>query len=43
MARRPTIAKGYKGIFVDDVNLAFNVGNGAGQTVAPIDPRTGVR
>jgi hypothetical protein len=36
------IARGYKGIFVDDVNLAFNVGNGAGQTVAPIDPRTGV-
>ena len=25
------------------MNLAFNVGNGAGQTVAPIDPRTGVR
>ena len=40
--REGNIAKGYKGIFVDDVNLAFNVGNGAGQPVAPIDPRTGV-
>jgi Hypothetical glycosyl hydrolase family 15 len=35
------IARGYKGIFVDDVNFAFNVGNGAGNHVAPIDPRTG--
>jgi hypothetical protein len=35
------IAKGYKGIFADDVNLDMNVGNGSGQQVAPIDPRTG--
>jgi Hypothetical glycosyl hydrolase family 15 len=33
--------RGYRGIFVDDVNLAFKVGNGAGQHVDPIDPRTG--
>jgi hypothetical protein len=37
------IAQGYKGIFVDDVNLALNVGNGAGEHVAPVDPRTGAR
>ena len=42
-AAKANIAQGYRGIFVDDVNLAFNVGNGAGQLVAPIDPRTGVR
>ena len=35
------IAKGYKGIHVDDVDMDINVGNGAGQSVAPIDPRTG--
>ena len=35
------IAKGYKGIFVDDVNLAFKVSNGNGSFVAPIDERTG--
>jgi hypothetical protein len=35
------IAMGYKGIFADDVNLDMNVGNGSGQQVTPIDPRTG--
>jgi hypothetical protein len=35
------VAKGYKGIFADDVNLDMNVGNGSGQQVTPIDPRTG--
>ena len=35
------VERGYRGIFVDDVNLAFKVGNGAGQHVDPIDPRTG--
>jgi hypothetical protein len=35
------IAKGYKGIHVDDVDMDINVGNGNGQAVAPIDPRTG--
>ncbi len=35
------IADGYRGIFVDDVNFAFNVGNGAGNHVDPLDPRTG--
>lgn len=35
------IARGYKGIFIDDVDMDMNVGNGSGQRVAPIDPRTG--
>ena len=35
------VALGYKGIFVDDVDMDMNVGNGSGQRVAPIDPRTG--
>ena len=34
-------ALGYKGIFVDDVDMDRNVGNGSGQQIAPIDPRTG--
>ncbi len=32
--------KGYKGIFVDDVNFAFSVSNGNGTNVAPWDERT---
>jgi hypothetical protein len=40
-ATRDIVAKGYRGIFVDDVNMAIKVGNGAGQDVVPIDPRTG--
>jgi hypothetical protein len=36
------IDQGYKGIFVDDVNMDFRVGNGSGTSVTPIDPRTGV-
>jgi hypothetical protein len=35
------VAKGYRGVFVDDVNLAFKVSDGSGSPVAPIDPRTG--
>jgi hypothetical protein len=35
------VAKGYKGIFADDVDMDMNVGNGSGQQVVPIDPRTG--
>jgi hypothetical protein len=35
-------AKGYKGVFVDDVDMDINVGNGLGQSVAPVDPRTGL-
>ncbi|MEJ2139438.1 MAG: DNRLRE domain-containing protein [Gammaproteobacteria bacterium] len=36
-----TMAKGYKGIFVDDLNMLMRVGNGYGDKVTPIDPRTG--
>ena len=31
----------YKGVFIDDVNLDIRVGNGNGDTVMPVDPRTG--
>ena len=31
----------YRGIMIDDVNLSWRVGNGDGDHVAPIDPRTG--
>jgi hypothetical protein len=37
---RARLALGYSGIYVDDVNLYRRVGNGAGQAVDPIDPRT---
>ena len=36
-----TLAMGYRGIFVDDVNMLLRVGDGAGRAVAPMDPRTG--
>ncbi len=32
---------GYQGLWIDDVNLAWRVGNGNGDHVTPIDPRTG--
>jgi hypothetical protein len=35
------VAAGYKGVWVDDVNLIMQVGNGNGQRVAPIDRNTG--
>jgi Hypothetical glycosyl hydrolase family 15/Bacterial Ig domain len=35
------VALGYKGIYIDDVDMDRNAGNGSGQQVAPIDPRTG--
>jgi len=35
------LAKGYRGLYVDDVNLTVSrVSDGKGQAVAPIDPRT---
>jgi putative glycosyl hydrolase-like family 15 (GHL15) protein len=37
-----TLAAGYRGLFVDDVNLTLaRVSDGAGQPVTPHDPRTG--
>lgn len=39
---RATLAKGYAGLFVDDVNMDLSrVSNGAGDPVVPWDPRTG--
>ncbi|HVV94272.1 MAG TPA: putative glycoside hydrolase [Hyphomicrobiales bacterium] len=35
------LAKGYRGIFVDDVSLTERVSDGAGKMVPPIDPVTG--
>jgi Hypothetical glycosyl hydrolase family 15 len=38
---RSRLAKGYTGIYIDDVNLYRKVSNGSGVAVDPIDPRTG--
>ena len=35
------LAQGYAGVFIDNVVLEMNVGNGQGQQVRPIDRRTG--
>ena len=35
------LAKGYVGIFVDDVNMEMRVSDGSGAFARPIDPRTG--
>jgi hypothetical protein len=34
-------ARGYRGVFVDDVNMDMQVGDGHGESVAPIDSTTG--
>jgi hypothetical protein len=38
---RALTAKGYKGLWVDDVNMDFRTSNGSGTAVLPMDPRTG--
>jgi len=38
---RAALAHGYRGLFIDDVNLEFRVGDGREDFVAPIDPLTG--
>lgn len=35
------LSKGYKGFWIDDVNMEFRVSNGSGISVAPYDPNTG--
>lgn len=40
-AARDIMGRGYSGIFVDDMNLEMRVGNGNGEFVRPMDPRTG--
>jgi hypothetical protein len=38
---RAAIAKGYLGVFVDDVDMWANTSNGAGQAVPPVDHNNG--
>ena len=38
---RATLQGGYRGIYIDDVNLAWRISNGNGDDRRPIDPRTG--
>src|SRR4051794_10453817 len=38
---RAALRHGYRGIFVDDVNMLLRISDGGGREVAPIDPRTG--
>jgi Hypothetical glycosyl hydrolase family 15 len=38
---RAELAHGYRGLFVDDVNMEQRTGNGEGQQVTPIDSTTG--
>jgi hypothetical protein len=38
---KAAVARGYRGLWLDDVNLEFRVGDGTGRQVAPIDSRTG--
>jgi hypothetical protein len=36
------LSKGYRGLYIDDVNLTPHVGDGTGHIVMPVDDRTGV-
>jgi hypothetical protein len=38
---RALLRRGYRGIFIDDVNMLLRVADGSGHEVAPVDPRTG--
>jgi hypothetical protein len=38
---RASLARGYAGVFIDDVNMELRVSDGSGREVAPRDPRTG--
>ncbi|MDH3424249.1 MAG: putative glycoside hydrolase, partial [Gemmatimonadota bacterium] len=40
-ALRETLADGYLGVWVDDVNMAWRVSDGDGERATPVDPRTG--
>jgi hypothetical protein len=35
------MSKGYKGVWIDDVNMDWRTGDASGNTVIPMDPRTG--
>ena len=38
---KKVLSHGYKGLWIDDSNLVFRVGDGNGNFVSPRDPRTG--
>ena len=38
---KASYAKGYKGVFVDDVNMELRISDGNGNLQWPVDPRTG--
>jgi hypothetical protein len=38
---RASVAHGYRGLFIDDVNMAMRVGDGEGRPLVPIDRATG--
>jgi hypothetical protein len=38
---RALIARGYAGLWIDDVNMAWRISDGQGEEVIPRDPRTG--
>jgi len=40
-AVREQLARGYRGLFIDDVNMEMRVSNGSGSPQAPIDDATG--
>jgi len=42
-AAKQKISAGYRGLFVDDVNMAQRVSDGYGRYTLPVDPRTGER
>ena len=42
-AARAKLAAGYRGLFIDDVNMAQRISDGNGVYTQPIDPRTGQR
>jgi hypothetical protein len=38
---RELVSKGYRGLWIDDVNLEFRVSDGSGHHVAPVEPSAG--
>ncbi len=38
---RTILRRGYRGLWIDDVNMSWRISNGQGKFVNPIDPRTG--
>jgi hypothetical protein len=38
---RQVLSRGYRGLWIDDVNMSWRISNGRGEFVNPVDPRTG--